>query len=84
LNEQDSRDWHGFIVLKHLEQHLACATILPGGFEMKAKSISSEKKVRTSDKKVRSSSDMTWAEMDRLLERRVKGDSKLLKVLAKL
>lgn len=51
---------------------------------MKVKSISSEKKVRASGKKAHSSTDMTWAEMDRLLERRVKGDSKLLKVLAKL
>ena len=52
---------------------------------MKVKPIASQQKIRASStKKPAKDTEMTWAQMDRLIERRVKQDSKLLKVLAKL
>ncbi len=52
---------------------------------MKPKAIASQQKVRAaSTKKPVKDTEMTWAKMDRLIEKRVKQDSKLLKVLAKL
>ena len=53
--------------------------------DIKVKAIASQQKVSASSaKKPVKDTEMTWAEKDRLIEKRVKQDSKLLKVLAKL
>ena len=60
---------------------------------MRVKTIASQQKIRAPSTKKPASSqkksiikepEMTWVQMDRLIERRVKQDTKLLKVLAKL
>lgn len=69
-------------MLQHLEQPLACATILSGGFEMKAKSISSEKKVRAFGKSVKQ--PMTDEQVMALMQRQLKRNHKTLNALSKL
>lgn len=54
---------------------------------MKAKAINSQRKLRASGdpgKRVRKDAELTWAQMDQLIEKQVKRDSKILKALAKL